>query len=89
METDLLSLFSLLSTSLARAIDREKDPARSENQFDLAASNERITDVRFLKLPPRFKSPRRYAPCKSKTKLRRGAAQRLVVSDFIPNLERS
>lgn len=52
METDLLSLFSLLSTSLARAIDREKDPARSENQFDLAASNERITDVRFLKLPP-------------------------------------
>lgn len=34
---------------------------RSENQFDLAASNERITDVRFLKPPPRFKSPRWYA----------------------------
>jgi len=48
----------------------EGEETRSGNQFDLAASNERITDVRFLKPPSRFKSLRRYAP-RNKTKLRR------------------
>lgn len=48
---------------------RESKIPCSENQFDLAASNERITDVRFLKPSPRFKSPRWYAS-QNKTKIR-------------------